>query len=112
MKKIVSVLLAVVFAASFFVFAYAYESEVNDYANLFSEDELSQIASAAADYVASTDISLSVLTINDAQGLSSEEYANDYIDNLIKKMHSFISLETSALILQGCKVVIFDYDVQ
>ena len=83
MKKIFSLLLAAVLFVSFSAFAFAYESEVKDYANLFSEDELSQIASAASDYTASSDISLSVLTINDAQGLSSEEYANDYIDNLI-----------------------------
>ncbi len=83
MKKLFSILLATVLFVSFSAFAFAYESEVKDYANLFSEDELSQIVSAASDYIASSDISLSVLTINDAQGLSSEEYANDYIDNLI-----------------------------
>lgn len=83
MKKIFSLLLAAVLFVSFSAFAIAYESEVKDYANLFNEYELSQIASAASDYTASSDISLSVLTINDAQGLSSEEYANDYIDNLI-----------------------------
>lgn len=83
MKKIFSLLLAAVLFVSFSAFAFAYESEVKDYANLFNEYELSQIASAASDYTASSDISLSVLTINDAQGLSSEEYANDYIDNLI-----------------------------
>jgi len=83
LKKIFSLLLAAVLFVSFSAFAIAYESEVKDYANLFNEYELSQIASAASDYTASSDISLSVLTINDAQGLSSEEYANDYIDNLI-----------------------------
>lgn len=83
MKKIVSALLAVVWIVLFSAFAYAYESGVNDYANLFNEDELSEIALAASDYTVSTDISLAILTINDAQGLSSEEYSNDYIDNLI-----------------------------
>ncbi len=83
MKKIFSFLLATVLFVSFSAYAFAYESDVKDYANLFSEDELFQIVSEASFYTASSDISLAVLTINDAQGLSSEEYANDYIDNLI-----------------------------
>lgn|GEM_PF-488915 len=83
MKKIISLSLAFFAFASFSVFAFAFKNEVCDYASLFSEDEYSEIVLQAHDYSAATDISLSVLTIDYAQGLSSEEYANDYIDNLI-----------------------------
>lgn len=83
MKKIISLLLAVFVLASFSILAFAYESKVEDNANLFTAEEFEQITSDAADFTASKDISLAVLTIDYAQGLSSEEYANDYIDNLI-----------------------------
>lgn len=83
MKKILSLTLAFLFIFAFSVFAFAYENEVCDYANLFSAEEYSEILTQASDYSEATDISLAVLTIDTAQGLSSEEYANDYIDNLI-----------------------------
>ncbi|MBR4858022.1 MAG: TPM domain-containing protein [Clostridia bacterium] len=83
MKKIISLLLAVFLFASFSALAFAYESKVEDNADLFTYEEFEQITSDAADFTASKDISLAVLTIDYAQGLSSEEYANDYIDNLI-----------------------------
>ena len=108
MKKIFSLLLAAVLFVSFSAFAFAYESEVKDYANLFNEYELSQIASAASDYTASSDISLSVLTINDAQGLSSEEYANDYIDNLIDN-EGWNESSSNLIIGVACIGMIMDY---
>ena len=83
LKKIISLLLAVVLFIAFSAFAFAYESKVEDNANLFTSEEIEQITFDAADFVASKDISLAILTIDYAQGLSSEEYANDYIDNLI-----------------------------
>lgn len=83
MKKMFSLLFAVFLFVSFSAFAFAYENEVQDYANLFSEDEIFQIESAASFYTASTEISLAILTTDDTQGLTSEQYANDYIDNLI-----------------------------
>ncbi len=83
MKKIISLSLAVFLFASFSVLAFAYESKVEDNANLFTPDEYAQIVFEAEDFSSSKDISLAILTIDYAQGLSSEEYANDYIDNLI-----------------------------
>ena len=83
MKKIISLLFAVFLFISFSALTFAYESKVEDNANLFTSGEFEQITSDAADFTASKDISLAILTIDYAQGLSSEEYANDYIDNLI-----------------------------
>ena len=76
-------MLAVFLFVSFSALAFAYESMVEDNADLFTYEEFEQITSDAADFTASKDISLAILTIDYAQGLSSEEYANDYIDNLI-----------------------------
>ena len=83
MKRIISLLFSVFLFISFSVLTFAYESKVEDNANLFTSGEIEQITSDAADFTASKDISLAILTIDYAQGLSSEEYANDYIDNLI-----------------------------
>ena len=83
MKKIISLLFSVFLFISFSALTFAYESKVEDNANLFTSGEFEQITSDAADFTASKDISLAILTIDYAQGLSSEEYANDYIDNLI-----------------------------
>ncbi len=83
MKKIISLSLVLLFVFAFSAFAFAYENSVEDYANLFTEEEHDHIVSDAIDYSASTDISLAILTIETAQGHTSEEYANDYIDNLI-----------------------------
>lgn len=83
MKKFISISLAFLIIFAFSVFAFAYENDVSDNANLFSAEEYSQIVSQADEFSATTDISLAVLTIDTAQGLTSEEYANDYHDNLI-----------------------------
>lgn len=83
MKRIISLLFSVFLFISFSALTFAYESKVEDNANLFTSGEFEQITSDAADFTASKDISLAILTIDYAQGLSSEEYANDYIDNLI-----------------------------
>lgn len=83
MKRIISIFLAFLLISAFSLFAFAYENEVSDNANLFSGDEYSEILSRAESYSASTDISLAILTIDTAQGLTSEDYANDYHDNLI-----------------------------
>lgn len=83
MKKIISLSMAIFIFVSFSMFAFAYESKIEDNANLFNNDEYSQISSDASEFTSSTDISLAILTIDYAQGLTSEEYANNYIDNLI-----------------------------
>ena len=83
MKKIVSVTLVFLLMLTFSVIAFAYENDVSDNANLFSAEEHSEILSRASDFSETTEISLAILTIDFAQGLTSEEYANDYHDNLI-----------------------------
>lgn len=65
------------------VFAVAYEITVEDNANLFTSEEYNQIVSEAEYYSSQTNISLAVLTIDNAQGHTSEEYAEDFHDNLI-----------------------------
>ncbi len=67
----------------FSVSAFAYEITVDDNANLFTTDEYEMIFTSADEFASSTDISLAVLTIDTAQGFTSEEYANDCHDYLI-----------------------------
>ncbi len=83
MKKIISLSVAILMFVLFSVSSYAYNVSVEDNANLFTTDEYDMVVSSADGYSSATDISLAVLTIDNAQGLTSEDYAVDYHDNLI-----------------------------
>ena len=83
MKKFISITLVILFLFAFSAFAFAYENDVSDNADLFSAEEYSEIVSQAAGFSETTEISLAILTIDYAQGFTSEEYANDYLDSLI-----------------------------
>lgn len=83
MKKLISFTLAIVFTLTFSVFAFAYENTVDDSAMLFTQEEIDEIIDMASSYNASVGISLAIVTTEDAQGKTSEEFADDYHDDLI-----------------------------
>lgn len=84
MRKIAlftSVFILILNIFSFNVFAY--DTLVDDAAALFSSDEISQIDDAADNFADETDFSLAVVTTEDALGMTSEEYADEYYNDLI-----------------------------
>lgn len=83
MKKIFSCALAFALSLMFSVWAFAFENTVDDYAMLFTQEERAEILTSAEMFSETTGYSLAVLTIDYAQGHTSEEYADDYHDNLI-----------------------------
>lgn len=83
MKKIISITLALFFALSFAVLAYAYDNFIDDSAMLFSSEETSEITDCVESFSLETGYSLAVVTTDDSMGKSSDEYADDYLDDLI-----------------------------
>ncbi len=82
MKKIVAVS-AVIISLLFSVCGFAYESSIFDDADLFSDYEESEIASSAESFMTEKEYSIAIVTTDYTSGISSEEYAYDYYNNLI-----------------------------
>ena len=82
MKKIVAVS-AVIISLLFSVCGFAYESSIFDDADLFSDYEESEIASSAESFMTEKEYSIAIVTTDYTSGISSEEYAFDYYNNLI-----------------------------
>lgn len=82
MKKLVSILFAAALALSFASPAFAYENLVDDSANLFSREEIAEISTQAELYSGETGLSLAVVTTDDTQGRTTENFAEDYYDDL------------------------------
>lgn len=82
MKKLISGLFAVVLAVLLVLPAFAYESLIDDSANLFSQAEIDIINAQAEQYSGETGLSLAVLTTDDTQGRTTEDYVEDYYDDL------------------------------
>ncbi len=83
MKKLITLSFALIFAFAFSVYSFAYENTVDDGANLFSQSEIEEIQDAIEEFSSQTDLSLAVVTTDDADNKSSMEYADDYHDDLI-----------------------------
>ncbi len=85
MKKILCILvLLFVILSSFSLIAFAYEStRIDDAADLFSDSEETAIGEVLTEFALETSYSAVVLTTDYADGKSSQEYADDYFDNLI-----------------------------
>ncbi len=58
-------------------------TRIDDSADLFTESEESMIAESILDYSLQTEYSVIVLSTDYAMGKSSQQYADDYFDNLI-----------------------------
>ena len=82
MKKIISILFTAVFCVYFVLPAFAYENLVDDSANLFSQEEIDEINIQAEQYSSETGLSLAVVTTDDTQGRTTEDFAEDYYDDL------------------------------
>ncbi len=85
MKKIFSIFVFfIVILSSFSLSAFAYgETRIDDAADLFSDSEETAISEALIEFTFETSYSAVVLTTDYADGKSSQEYADDYFDNLI-----------------------------
>lgn len=85
MKKIL-IFFAVCFIwlSAFSVNSFAWvNTRVDDIADLFSDSEESEISDTLVDFSLNTNYSAVVLTTDYAEGKTSQEYADDYFDNLI-----------------------------
>lgn len=84
MKKVFSLLLfALLFVSLFSVNAFAYDITLDDAAELFSDDEIKTISKISEAFAFSSDFSVAVVTTDDAEGKTAQEYAEDYYDSLI-----------------------------
>lgn len=84
MKKLFAIVLSAIFILAFSVSAFAdYNVLIDDGADLFSYDEIDMINSSAQEFASANDVSVAVVTTDDAMGKSAMEYADDYYDNLI-----------------------------
>lgn len=82
MKKLLPAIIAVLLFI-FSVQGFAYENIIDDSADLFTDIEETEILSSIESFSAETGYSLAVVTTDFTSGVGSEEYANDYHDNLI-----------------------------
>ncbi len=84
MKKILSLASAVVLIFSLFSLnVFAYDTLVDDGAGLFSEYDIDLITENCEAFAGSTDFSVAVVTTDDAQGKTANEYADGYYNELI-----------------------------
>lgn len=85
MKKILSVLTVFLLViSSFFISSYAYEETlIDDAANLFDDMQEEEISSVLLNFALETSYSSAVITTDDADGKTSQAYADDYYDNLV-----------------------------
>lgn len=83
MKKKVTAGFAAMLLCVWFSFTCVFaagESRVYDYAGLFTTAEIQQLEEEAAEYREKTDLDLVIVTIDDAQGKTSRQYADDFYD--------------------------------
>ncbi len=84
MKKVYSLLISVLlFISLFSINAFAYDITLDDAAGLFSDDEIKTITKISEAFAFDSDFSVAVVSTNDAEGKSAQEYADDYYDRLI-----------------------------
>ncbi len=85
MKKILSVLTVFLFIISLLIpLAYAYEETlIDDAANLFEDMQEEEISSALLNFALETTYSAAVISTDNANGKTSQAYADDYYDNLV-----------------------------
>ena len=84
MKKLFAIVFGMIFILAFSLSAFAdYNVLIDDSANLFSDDEIDYINSAASEFASENEFSVAVVTTDHAIGKSAMEYADDYYDNLI-----------------------------
>lgn len=74
-----AILLCVLFSFTG-VFA-AEQSRVYDYAGLFTTEETQELEESIGEYREKTDLDLVIVTIDDAVGKTSKEYADNFYDN-------------------------------
>lgn len=73
-----AILLCVLFSFTG-VFA-AGQNRVYDYAGLFTAEEIKELEESATEYREKTNLDLVIVTIDDAEGKTSREYADDFYD--------------------------------
>lgn len=85
MKKIISIIFVLLILLSVFcVNAFAsVNTIIDDSADLFSDSEESEISESVLQFSDETGYSAIVLTTDSAMGKTSQQYADDYFDNLI-----------------------------
>jgi uncharacterized protein len=79
-KKLSVVVLILVFVISLTILAYADKALVVDMAGLFSEEEAAKLQQKVEVLGAEYGMDIVIVTISDAEGKSSREYADDYFD--------------------------------
>lgn len=84
MKKVFSLLIsALLFFSLFSVNAFAYNITLDDSAELFSEDESKTITKISEAFAFNSDFSVAVVTTDNAEGKTAQEFAENYYDSLI-----------------------------
>lgn len=83
MKKKVTAGFAAILLCVWFSFTGVFaagQNRVYDYAGLFTTAETQELEESAAEYREKTNLDLVIVTIDDAQGKTSREYADDFYD--------------------------------
>ncbi len=85
MKKVLSVIIvSIIFLSLLTVNSFALvNTKIDDSADLFSEAEEAMITESILEFSLETEYSSIVLTIDYAEGKTSQQYADDYFDDLI-----------------------------
>jgi uncharacterized protein len=112
-----SLLIAVVFIVVFagFITANAENLKVNDYANLFTEDEIQRLTLSIEEIINKHNIDVVIVTTNDVEGKTSRDYADDFydyngygLDELNSGLLFLINMEDREVYISTCGYVI-DY---
>lgn len=80
-RKLISVLLCLLMITSLVFTASAEEPKIIDNADLFSYDEIEDLEQKANELVDTYDMDVVILTIDDLEGKSPQDYADDYYDD-------------------------------
>ncbi len=85
MKKVLSIMVVSLIILSLLTFnSFAFiNTRIDDSAALFSESEEELISESILDFSLQSEYSVIVLTTDNAMGKTSQQYADDYFDNLI-----------------------------
>lgn len=84
MKRFYAIILTVIIFISVSFNGFAFDNTiVDDRANLFSESEVEEISLALQKFTSETSYSSAVVTADYAEGKSSQDFADDYYDNLV-----------------------------
>lgn len=85
MKKIFYVFIVILIAVlAFYPSAFAYEETlIEDAANLFDDYQETEITSSLLNFSSETSFSAAVISTDNAEGKTSQAYADDYYDNLV-----------------------------